>query len=319
MEKNRYFKTTSGIDPLTYVATSYTAAADIAAFQDTGVVGAIGLFDAETNELLSAAANVPVGSKVYIGSIRQLLNNEQYVERSNEFTVRQGYAAKTVYAAPVLHQITLTAIAAPATIEAGEEFAVVLHETTPGNQPFPVWSYSILAVAGDTVATLLTKMAAQINNPRNPQNDERLVTAVAGATTLQLTAIQYGRHFKVAVSGSWGAGQFTWAVTQQFSWGNGTSDQARLWNKESDIKKGVTHNYPIQALPAEFGEPTDPVVDGTQYTVYLIQPINTEDSSGTPVDRHFRKNYLAIFAQQNVAALITALDNVLNITPVVTP
>lgn len=312
MEKNRYYKTTSGIDQLSFVGIdTYTAEATLEDFQANADEGEIGLFNEATGALLPGNAAIGLDVPVIVALKRG--NNKTTTlatETSTPFSGRKSRVQKIAYAAPVKQVTTLTFQGTTPALAAGDTWAITLFETTPANQPFPTWQYSVTATAGQTLTQILAALAAQINNATLPQNyRDQLVTATSDATTIVLTAIDFGRHFKVGVRQSAYDHLVSNVLTTTFSSGSGTSEQVAYYDAESNIKKGVTTNYPINGVPAEYGLPNNLVVAGETYTTYSIVNIQEEDQSGTPVDRHFRRNYQYIFAQAGTA-LDTALTAV---------
>lgn len=308
MEKNQYYKTTVGVDQLSFVGTTaYTAQATLEDFQTTAAEGEIGIFNEVTGALLPGAAAIPLDTPVIVA-----LKRGGATETSTPFSGRKSRVQKIDYVAPVKQVTTLTFQGTAPALAKDDIWAITIHETTPGNQPFPTWQYSYVAKAADTLTTILAALAAQINSTTIVQNrgkGNQIATATSTATTLVVTAKDFNRHFTISVR------QAAWdhlvsnVLTTPFNAGSGTSDQVLLYDAESNVKKGVTTNYPINGVPSEYGLPNNLVVSGETYTTYSIVNIAEEDSSGTPVDRHFRRNYQYIFVQAGTAAdtALTAL------------
>lgn len=308
MEKNQYYKTTVGVDQLSFVGTdTYTDEATLEDFQANAVEGEIGIFNEVTGALLPGNAAIGLDVPVIVALKRG--NNRTSIlatETSTPFSGRKSRVTKIAYEAPVLQVSTLTFGSTPA-LAAGDTWEVGIFETTPGNQPFPNWNYQYTAKGADTLANVLTALAAMINNVNLPQNKGNLiVTAGSTATTLVLTSRNANRHFRVVVRQKAYTNLVSNVLTAGFKAGSGTPDQVRLYDGESNIKKGVTTNYPTSGVPSEYGFPNDLVDSSETYTTYSIVNIAEEDQSGTPVDRHFRRNYQYIFAQAG-SALDTAL------------
>lgn len=307
MIKNRYYKTTSGVDQLSFVANNiaYTTDATQSLFQTNAPEGEIGVYNEDTGALVLGGAVAPVPTN----SLVLLLKRGGATESSTPFKINGSTKiTKTAYAAPVLHQITITQVTAP-TITVGDVWTVVLRETTPANQPFPVWRYSYTVKTGDTATLILAGLRDAINNVLLPQNQgDQLATATSTATTLVITAIQVGRHFSVSRQEAFYAQNYSVAVSQQFSEGSGTYDQVLYYDAESNIKKGVTTNYPINGVPSEYGVPVNDVTTTGNYVTYSIVTIAEEDASKIPVDRHFRKNYQYLFIPTADTTLIAIVD-----------
>lgn len=304
MEKNRYYKTTVGVDQLSFVGIStYTAQATLEDFQATAAEGEIGIYNEVTGALLPGGAAIPLDTPVIVA-----LKRGGATETSTPFSGRKSRVQKIAYEAAVKQVTTLTFQGTSPALAAGDIWAITIHETTPGNQPFPTFQFSYVAKAADTLTTILAALAAQINNVTLPQNSggDQIATATSTATTLVLTAKDFNRHFKVSIR------QAAWdhlvsnVQTTGFKSGSGVPAQVLLYDAESNVKKGVTTNYPINGVPSEYGLPNNLVDPAGTYTTYSIVNIQEEDQSGTPVDRHFRKNYQYIFAKSG-----TALDTAL--------
>ena len=309
MENNRFYRTTTGMDPLVYVGvgTAYSPGATIADFQASAAEGQVGIYygptEATPNALVPTNANPAAGTEVYIAYKRG-----GRVETSNLFLLNKGVVTKIAYQAAAKHKITLT-IVGGVTPVAGDVWSIKITETTPASQPFPLREYDYVVKTGDTVALVLTGLAAAINNTLNPTNQggDALVTATSTATTLVLESKTFGTHFKVFPTNV-AYGKFTQALTTGFKVGAGTPDMIALFEAESEIKKGVTTNYPDGGtIPEDWGKPTSLLSTAGTYVTYQLTPTNIE-ASPTPVERHYRKNFLYIFIPSGSTAIITALD-----------
>src|SRR5688572_25113113 len=112
--KNRFHKTTLGVDAETFVvkAVEYSNDTDIKSFVANAVEGEMAVFNAETGEILTAAA--AVGDKIFLG-----LKRDGNLERSVTFEVKAGIVKKIAYVAPVKQVSTVTTSAGIATLVDG--------------------------------------------------------------------------------------------------------------------------------------------------------------------------------------------------------
>lgn len=112
--KNRFFKTTQGVDAQVFVgkAVAYTDDTTLKAFAANAVEGEVAIINAETNAVLSTLASA--GTKVYFA-----LKRDGNIETSTPFTIGKADLKKIVYSAPVKHQITVESSGTPATLTVG--------------------------------------------------------------------------------------------------------------------------------------------------------------------------------------------------------
>lgn len=238
----------------------------------------------------------PIGANIFIAQKRDSL-----VHQTTPFKVAAGIVTITPYVAPVKQVNTLSTF--PAAV-AGTVWTVALFDTTPASQPYPAWNFSYTLKTGDTIATGVAGLLAAINLATDPQDAAfgQLVVATSGGSgdtsTLILTAIDFGRSFRVATRD--GLNYLTSGIvntaTTAFTAGIGTYDNVSEVEGEGIIYSGVTTNYPapINALPSEFGTAKLFAVSGTTYNTYLISFFESEYSS-LPLERHFQKKYFVLF------------------------
>lgn len=179
------------------------------------------------------------------------------------------------------------------TVAAGNYFELGLLDLTPGFQPFPTWDYGYTAVPGDTIDTVVTNLAAQINATTSLANQARdlIVTATYDSTAhiLTLTAINFGTSFRVLTK--YVLGQNAQIVyTTPMHLGSGFGAQALLFEQQGNVFDGFTTNYPEQgANPADFGQPASLVNTTLGYNIYAIVSVADGDSKTPHVIQHQRR------------------------------
>lgn len=303
MQKSKFWKSTPGqnFESLVAAAVAYTAVADFPTFVASGAEGALGLFNASTGALLSAAAVAPAGTEIIV-ALKRDGNVETFRFIQGDSSVK---VAQSLYAAATNQISTVTLAGAPV---AGKEYGIKIIETTPGFQPFPTWLYTIIAVTGDTVTTVANKLVAKINDLTNAVNKgtDVIVTAsnVAGVITLTASSalgntIPGAITFKIGLTADTlndiatvpGAIAYTGAGTQAAFQGSGTGQYVQELEKYGNIFKGVTTflgNTNLGATGADFGQPTAFASAALNYVLYQIT-VDATEVSRTPVERHFHK------------------------------
>lgn len=303
--KNKYWRTTLGTNAEIYICgqVAYTAQATYTLFVANAVNGEVGVF-LETGAAYDGSVAAAVTDRLFIAVKRTNADGKTIVERSTVFQLNQVTTKKTTYVAPV-KQVT-TVVTTTGTLTAGDRLAVTLIETTPGYQPFPTYDYEITAKVGETFTAAVTRLVAMINDPTaaiNQNRDQIVVAAIVSTDDIQLTAIDFGVTFRVATQYSKFA-DFGVTITYitKMKLGSGTPDQLTLMEREGDIFKGVTTNYPgNDALPSEFGKPDTLVVATGQYTIYNFVGWRNEYSP-TPVDRHEHRGVIFLATPSNGSA-----------------
>lgn len=311
MTKNRYWKSLLGIfaDALIAKAVDYagtgtsTVATDFKSFVANAAEGEVGVFDADTNLLISGVpvstviAPIPATQRVFVAMKRDGL-----IERTLSFRPSDYNLKRVAYAAAVAEVATATFAGAPVT---GNTYRINVIETTPGYQPFPTWSYAAVAKTGDTLASVLTKIVNQMNDGTNVINKDTspIVTASSNGTVVTMTAINAGVSFRLSFSlDSINDLGVVGAVTAPPFYGNGTYVQVAELEFETNVYKGITTQYPDQgANPADYGTPTSFAANGNQYSCYIFIGIKTERSP-TPVEQHFQPHNIILAIPSNGSA-----------------
>lgn len=165
----------------------------------------------------------------------------------------------------------------------GKEYNIEILDLTTAAQPFPTYMYSVIAVTGDTIATVITKLAAVINDTTSFANKDRdlIVDATTSSDKLTLTAKDYGTFFKVLVREELGLVSTPVPVFKT-KVGSGYYLQVQMLEEAGDIFAGVTTNYPENhATPDEFGKPPSLVSASNTYNMYMWTKI-PQEASRTP-------------------------------------
>lgn len=184
--KNRYFKTTQGLEAQVFVAkaVAYATATTFAAFVTAGLEGQIGIFlfydisgpttyTQATAALNASDAALQAGDKFFIAQIVDGKIKKTPIYTYSENTVRQ-----VAYLAPVL-QITnigygslsaTTGSMNSGTLINGQIFPVKLIDNRPASQPFPTWNYEETSKQGDTFLSIGTRLTKQMNDTVAAQN-----------------------------------------------------------------------------------------------------------------------------------------------------
>lgn len=320
LNKSKYWKSLLGTfadvliaKQVDYAGTgaSTAIAGTLADFVANAAEGEFAFINANTNAVISGALSgtpavvQPVGATTWIyGAIKRDGN----IETTRRFRLADYTAQRVVYAAPIKQVSTATFSGAPV---AGNYYSIKIMETTPGYQPFPRWEYGYTAKTGDTLATVLTKITALVNDSTNIINkntDPVVNTAVFNSTTMiTLTATLAGPTFKIAFSidalnDLTAVAAYTGGTTAGAFWGNGTYDQVFELERESDVYKGVTTQYPEQgARPEDFGQPSQFATSGATYNVYILTGVKTENSP-TPKEMHYQPHNIILAIPSNGAA-----------------
>lgn len=269
-------------------------------FTDTGAAGTAG------TPLSVATGVVPnvltTGQKYFIALRRDTdgLTNAKLIKTSTVIEYDAKRTRKVPYVAPV-KQVTTISIAAGYTPVKGDDLEIAIIETTPGNEPFPVWDYN--SVIGDTgvltLAQALTKIVARINNPLDlvHKDDGAPATAVlndtgGGTFTVVITSAFFGEHFRVALRGPL-ATYGSVVYTTPFVAGSGYSDQVKRLEAQGWIFEGVVTNYPMHGNPEDYGFPTGYTVDGLTYNFYHLDPLRvSKEPMPQNVHHHWAHIYL---------------------------
>lgn len=283
MAKTRFYKRTKGFNAEVIVGNTaaYTTDSTYADFVANAVNGEIGVYNATTNALIAANANMAEGTRVFIAQKRG-----SEIHKTTPFVFTKNTVTKTAYIAPV-KQVTTISLANYTPV-AGDEVAIKVIETTPGHEQFPSITYNYTVKTGDTGATIATAFRALINNANSPENRDgrKFVTASGATTNVVLTADYFGSSFRVATPGALYGAIATPTLTTPFKSGSGAADQVAAIEIEGLIYEGVTTQYPGDGLsPLDFGTPNTFAADGATYDIYNFTPVKNEKSP-TPVNQH---------------------------------
>jgi hypothetical protein len=303
MAKNKYWQTLLGqnVEVLISKQVEYSDSADFEAFVADAVDGELGVFNADTQALVSGLAAVDASTPVFVA-----VKRGGTVEKTGVFKVSQLKKSRAPYAASTLQASKVTLSGAPA---AGKYYEVKVIETTPGHQPFPQWKYGVVVKAGESASDVADRIVALINDKTNVINKDTdsIVTAANAAGVITLTSNKVGVSFRLAVSNDIIETGYTidysGAGTAKNYVGNGTYDQIVELEEYSDVLKGVTTNYPGYGManPEDFGKPSTLAVAGATYNVYLLTYRETEDSP-TPVEQHSYRRNIVLAVPSNGAA-----------------
>lgn len=166
---------------------------------------------------------------------------------------------------------------------AGDIYPIQITDLTTAAQPFPTYQYEYVAKTGDTIQTVITALAAQINSTTSFANrdSDLIVDATAGTGQLRLIAKDYGTSFSVQLREDMVAiGTVTHEAKMKL--GSGYYEQVLAMEQAGDIFSGVTTNYPENhATPAEFGAPPSLVSASNTYNMYQWTKVPWE-ASRTP-------------------------------------
>lgn len=310
--KKRYYRTTKGYNAEVIVApaVAYTTDATFEDFVDNAVEGEIGVFNADTMALLTDSAAITDGTRFFIAQKR---NGEIFKTTASTYNSEQQkpvFSKRVAYTAPV-KQVSTVTFSSTYTPAKDDAIIIKIIETTPGNEQFPTWDFVVSAKAGEARSALLTRLAAVINDAKNPQNQElgAVVTASLAGDVLTLTAANFESSFRIALPGLT-YDVATVAYTTPFTQGSGYYEHVASLELEGNIYDGVTTQWPGDGFnPVEFGQPTQFAKVGSTYNLYYFFPIRDEKSP-TPVDRHFHYHNIVLAVELGANSPNTALGKI---------
>lgn len=184
------------------------------------------------------------------------------------------------------------------TVAKGDRLSVLVIETTPSIEPLPRWEYEVEVKAAETFSQSIARLIIKINNPAGIENygKTRVVNAAldytVDANNFTLSAIDFNSHFTIVLRGKFQDDASTFSVTTQFKFGLGSAAEVALMEQASDIRKGVTTNYPALGVPSEYGAPSQFALAANTYNIFKIA-YTAEDQTRT-LGKEFRKNYIFI-------------------------
>jgi hypothetical protein len=306
---NPYFKSTKGYNAEVTVgnATDYTALATLALFADTAPEGAIGVYDAKTNALITTAA--AVGTELIIAQKR-----DGAVHATSPFKVSAGFATYTVATAGALNAWTVDFSAVVA--EKGLVLELATTELTTGAQPYHTTNWDVTMRAGETVAAAMGRLAAKIANKASLENYAylQLATASVNGNVLTVSSLNKDRYFKLLLRN--GLEDAVAVQSVKPATGSGSYEGIAALEGEGVIFDGVTTNYPLHGLPSEYGEPTKFASRSLTYDVLMLTPWR-EQSSPMPFHKHTHKSYIVIAVPSTGVSAREELRTVFGFAPLV--
>ena len=269
MYKNRYFKSLLGTFAEILVGKNvvYATNATYADFVTNGVAGTVGIYNAATGALVTAA--VGADTEIFIA-----VKRAKSVLKTAPFKTSALKAGKLPYVAAV-KQVSTIATGAGAAVAEGDILEVQVTDTTAGNlRAENRQSYYHKVTAGQTLAQAIAALVDRINKDNKTilrDSDPVADAAVADADNITLTAKSFGSHFTVALRGKL-ADIASVSVTTAMVIGNGTKELVSELAAAGKINEGITTNYPQHGNPDEY-DSVENFVDATEYDVFTFQGI----------------------------------------------
>lgn len=309
--KNRFTKGTKGYNGEVFVIPSVAASAvaDIEAFAEAATpIGQLAVFDANTNELVTAA--LEEGQEFYVAQRRTSANSTGAVEikRSSPYIYTKKGIFAVDYVAPVKEVKTITLPGY--TPKQGDEITIKVIETADQSHVPPTFSFTYKVKAADTLQKIYEGLRDGILN--HPEavgiGDDLFVTATASAAGLVLTHKFDQASFRVATPGL----AFDYAVvtnTTPAVYGSGFYDEVAQLEFEGEVFDGVTTQFPGDGLvPTDFGTTARFAAEGTNYAKIQLNSYKHEYSP-TPVNRHHHLKHLVLVPVQG-GAIHTYLEGI---------
>lgn len=217
--------------------------------------------------------------------------------------------ATSRFAAAVLPIFTITYTG---TYTAGQIIWVKMDDITSAQIPYPNWEYSVVSTG--TIATDLTALAVAVN----AENLDKQFTAVAGATTLTLTAVNSNRVYKVlsflelpglvptGTALQTDASIIAVVATTPTTFENGTVADVKEMEKYLKIRNGVMvyvagSGQPY--TPDEFNLFNSNIVTGGQYGYITVKATKTEVHQSTLNEQNAIGYYYIVVPDTLVLAL----------------
>lgn len=320
MIKNRFYKTTIGV-PFELVTGNVARASTgvdpvpFATFNDFAAGGAVGDYEPFYDDGSGSLKGLTFGTALTAAQKKFPISISYIVEKSNGLgtvvtpTALIGETIKAqlvAYAAPTFQDAKI--VRQSGTVQLTQELALKIVETTPLNDRLPSYDYNAVVVT--TFADALANLAAQINAAK----EDEFFTAVAITDGIQIISKDANRHFRLAMtviesqSQPYNDTSWLYTVTTPAFAGSGTVDQVKELLLESDIKRGVTTQYPNGGTaPSDFGT-AENILDlsgATQFDVVLLTGIKYEDSP-TPVEVHHNKALVFVVVPAGQGAAVAA-------------
>lgn len=305
---NRYFKTTAGVPFELALGKTLPTYADFNAQMADLTQFTLGAY--AINPSLKVAAGLPPNtpikgtsydtSGIFFGFSQEVdpINGNQNVWHTTSLLFPTIKAEYIPYAAPVKESVTMAQTAG--TISYQQVLNVKVVETTPMNQPLPVWNYTEFMWNGLQAA--LTTIVNRINALR----EEEFFTASSTANSITIVSKIAARHFRVMVNVTPTAQDrneygviFTPTINAKAFAGSGTLEQMIELEREANVRRGIGHYYTDKVTTgttgSEFGLPVSVVKESgvTQWDLISLSGIKMEESP-TPVDFHKRNHFIFI-------------------------
>lgn len=214
------------------------------------------------------------------------------------------------YRAPAFQsaEVALTA----GTPQITQQISFKIIETTPGNTPLPVWDYDkLITIDSDTA---LAAIVAAIN--ADADNDNWTASTVTNG--IRIVSRDVTRHFRLAITTITSQAQplddttWTYTLNTAASAGSGTVAHLRQLEYESNVKRGITAQYPEAGYrESDFGivvSMLDAIIAAGTTTFDLVVITGTKfESSPTPIETHHNICYyfIAVPAGQGAAIVTT--------------
>lgn len=277
---NRFWKTTLGQRAQVFIPTQleYTVHADYKTFVASAVNGEFGIYNADTFALIPGSVTPSVDTTRFILALKR--GGRIFI--SSPF-LRGVKKTRTAYAAPVQEVHTFTGNGTAPVV--GDYYEVKIIDQTPGQQPYPSYTYNHTVKTGDTLTldAICVILRAKINDAASFQNKDRdlIVTAAGAADDITFTAKNVGDTFKVILRNKL-ATSGTVARTTPCGIGVGYYEHVKLLEALGDIYWGLTTTDAVSqyATPADFGTPNSHVAVGIQYNIYNFSFTNEERIQG---------------------------------------
>jgi hypothetical protein len=235
----------------------------------------------------AAAQAVTSGTKVFIAQKRDSL-----IHKTTPFKVESGIGQYTAYVAPVKEKWTIDT--SGMTPVAGDVYEFAITELTAANPKYHVWNFDTKFRTGDTIATVVDRLVAQVNVVGGVNYAfGQIATATNTGNDIVLEAAEFGRFFKVSLRQALVDATVTKTTAANF--GSGTADGIAALEAEGFIFDGVTTNYPGDGManPEDYGKPTSFATAGVTYDTALFT-VWAEEASPMPFHKHTHKKYILI-------------------------
>lgn len=274
--------------------------------EGTDADGTISLFNADSG--VSLVGNAAVGASIPVVAV---VRRGGKIYKSTPFSLGTHRVTKTPYAAAALGKFTVNTAGA---VVVGKEYGVLIKDISNMNAASETsYRYSVIAVTGDTLTTLATKLAAKVNDAKSIANSPKdlIVNATVVGDDLVLEAKAVGITFTVGV---FEQAYIDWTVsaTTKPKWGQGTVDQVTEIEKEGWIFEGVTTNQPMEANPEDYGRPVSLVEATGTYDTFQIEGFVEKAGKG-PINQEVDKQSIILFANKTGGAGAGAYDELATI------